>query len=67
MNARTETAAEQIRRHFATTVSQMRCPYHHKNASVEVEEERFNTFSMDVFACCEEFERRVRESLRDAR
>jgi len=45
----------------------MRCPHHYKNARVEVEDERLNTFYMDVFACCEEFERRVRESLRDAR
>ena len=56
---------ERIRRRFAVTVSQMRCPHHQKNAKVEVESEEFNILHPEVFTCCEEFERRVREALKD--
>ena len=67
MSARFDTTVEQIRRNYTTTVSQMRCPYHHKNAWVEVEGGRFNTFHIDIVTCCEEFEQRVRKSLMDTR
>lgn len=65
MNLRFDTTGEQIRRKYATTVSQMRCPYHHKNAWVEVADGRFNTFHIDIVACCDHFEQRVRKSLMD--
>jgi hypothetical protein len=58
---------EQIRLDYAATVSQMRCPYHHRNAWVEVEGGRFNTFQVDIVACCAEFEQRVRKTLMDIR
>jgi hypothetical protein len=67
LNARFDTTVEQIRRNYTTTVSQMRCPYHHKDAWVEVEDGRFNTFHIDIVTCCEEFEQRVRKSLMDPR
>ena len=41
----------------------MRCPYHHKNAWVVVEGGENNTFDIDIVTCCDEFERRVRQSL----
>lgn len=67
MSARFDTTVEQIKRNYKTTVSQMRCPHHHKNAWVEVEGERFNTFHIDIVTCCKEFEQRVRKSLLDTR
>ena len=67
LNVRFEGTVEQIRWNYATTVSQMRCPYHHKNAWVEVEGRRDNTFDIDIVTCCEEFEQRVRKSLMDTR
>ena len=65
LNVRFDGTVEQIRWNYATTVSQMRCPYHHKDAWVEIEGGRFNTFHIDVVTCCEEFEQRVRKSLMD--
>jgi len=53
LSARCETTVEQVRRNYATTVSQMRCPYHHQNAWVEVEDDEFNTFYIEVVTCCE--------------
>ncbi len=67
MNVRVDGTVEQIRRNYATTVSQMRCPYHHKDAWVEVEGGRLNTFQIDIVTCCEEFKERVRKSLMDIR
>jgi hypothetical protein len=63
LGAQFDTTVEQIRRNYTTTVSQMRCPYHHKDAWVEVEGRRDNTFDIDIVTCCEEFEQRVRKSL----
>jgi len=67
LSERFDTTAEQIRQNYVATVAQMRCPYHHKCASVEIEDERYNTCYIDVLACCEEFERRVRDKLMDPR
>ena len=66
LNAVFDTTVEQIRRNCSTTASQMRCPYHHQNAWVEVEGDEFNTFHIDIITCCEEFEQRVRKSLMDS-
>ena len=63
MGAQFDTTVEQIRRNYTSTVSQMRCPYHHKNAWVVVEGGENNTFDIDIVTCCDEFERRVRQSL----
>ena len=65
LSARLDTTADQIKRNYATTVSQMRCPYHHKNAWVEVEGEELNACHVDIVTCCEEFEQRVRKLLVD--
>jgi hypothetical protein len=65
LSARLDTTAEQIRRNYATTVSQLRCPYHHKNAWVEVETEESNACHVDIVTCCQEFEQRVRKLLVD--
>jgi hypothetical protein len=43
----------------------MRCPYHHKNAWVEVETEEFDACHVDIVTCCQEFEQRVRKLLVD--
>jgi hypothetical protein len=63
LGERVDTTVEQIRRNYATTVSQMRCPYHHQDAWVEVEGGENNTFDIDIVTCCDEFEQRVRQSL----
>jgi hypothetical protein len=65
LNVRFDGTVEQIRWNYATTVSQMRCPYHHKNAWVDVEGETFNASHIDIVTCCEEFEQRVGKSLVD--
>jgi len=65
LRARSEPTIEQIRRNYTTTVSQMRCPYHQQDAWVEIESDEFNTFQIEIVTCCEEFERRVRQSLMD--
>ena len=63
MGEQVETTVEQIRRNYAITVSQMRCPCHHKDAWVVVEGGENNAFDIDIVTCCDEFERRVRQSL----
>jgi hypothetical protein len=65
LGAQFDTTVEQIRRNYTTTVSQMRCPYHHKDAWVAVEGGENNTFDIDIVTCCQEFEQRVRQSLMD--
>ena len=65
LSARLDTTAEQIKLNYATTVSQMRCPYHHKNAWVDVEGGTFDASHIDIVTCCEEFEQRVRKLLID--
>ena len=57
--------AEQIRRNCAANVSQMRCPHHQQEAWVEIEDEEFDASQVDIIACCEEFEQRIRKSLMD--
>jgi hypothetical protein len=60
-----ETVIERIKRSFAMTASQMRCPHHQKDAKVEVETGELNFLNVEVFTCCEEFEKHVREALKD--
>lgn len=43
----------------------MYCPFHHKNARIEVAGETLDDLNVEVFACCEEFEKRVQDALRD--
>ena len=66
LNVRVEATVEQIKRSYASTVSQMHCPYHHKNARVEIAGDTLDDLNVEVFACCEEFEKRVQDALRDA-
>ena len=63
LSARLDTTAEQIRRNYTTTVSQLRCPYHHKDAWVEIAAEEADACHVDIVTCCAEFEQRVRELL----
>ena len=63
LSARLDTTVEQIRRNYATTVSLMRCPYHHKDAWVDVEGEESKAIHIEVVTCCQEFEQRVRKLL----
>ena len=43
----------------------MYCPCHHKNARIEVVGETPDDVSVEVFACCEGFVKRVQDELRD--
>jgi hypothetical protein len=65
LSARRDIAVEEIRRKYAATVSQLRCPYHHKNAWVDIVSEEANASHIDVVTCCQEFEQRVRKLLTD--
>ena len=67
MSEQFDTAIERVKRNYASTASEMRCPHHQKDARVYVESGRLDTLYIDVFTCCEEFEKRVREALLDSR
>jgi hypothetical protein len=47
------------------TASEMRCPRHFKDATVEVERGSFNVLYIGICACCEEFETCIRKALRE--
>jgi hypothetical protein len=64
LNVRVEATIEEIRRSYVSTASEMRCPYHHKNARVEIAGETLDDLNIEVFACCEGFVKRVHDSLR---
>ncbi|HUJ71844.1 MAG TPA: hypothetical protein VLZ30_06340 [Verrucomicrobiae bacterium] len=66
LNVLVEPTIEQVRRSYASTASEMHCPYHHKNARVEIAGETLDDLNVEVFACCEEFVKRVHDALRDA-
>ena len=65
MNVQVEATVEEVKRSYALTASQMYCPFHHKNARIEVAGETLDDLSVEVFACCEEFVKRVHDALRD--
>ncbi|MGA2139898.1 MAG: hypothetical protein ABSH14_13655 [Verrucomicrobiia bacterium] len=65
MNVQVEATVEEVKRSYALTASQMYCPFHHKNARIEVAGETLDDLSVEVFACCEEFVKRVQDALRD--
>jgi hypothetical protein len=66
LSGRVEVTIERIKRSYASTASQMHCPFHHKNARVEIAGETLDDLNVEVFACCEEFVKRVQNALRDA-
>jgi hypothetical protein len=43
--------------------SQMQCPHHFKNATVEMAGGNFDDFSVEVITCCEEFRKHVEDVL----
>jgi hypothetical protein len=47
------------------TASQMRCPRHFKDATLEIVLRGPNTLCIEIFTCCDDFEKRVREALKD--
>lgn len=65
LNVRVEATIEEIKRSYALTASQMYCPFHHKNARIEIAGETLDDLNVEVFACCEEFVKRVQDALRD--
>lgn len=65
LSARLDTTAERIRQNYTTTVSLLRCPYHHKKAWVEIDGEEVDACHVDIITCCTEFELRVRKLLTD--
>jgi hypothetical protein len=65
LSVRVEATIEEIKRDYAFTASQMFCPFHHKNARVEIAGETPDDLNVEVFACCEELVRRVQDALRD--
>lgn len=54
---------EQIRRRYAATAAENRCPLHGKDARVEVESLPFGALDIEVFTCCDAFAQRVRLAL----
>jgi hypothetical protein len=51
---------------YATVALQMQCPLHQKNARVELAGDRVEALDIEVFTCCDEFAKRVRDTLRDS-
>jgi hypothetical protein len=60
-----ETTIERIRRSCAHTASQMQCPHHQKPPRVEVEGEILDDLNVEVFTCCDVFQKRVNAALKD--
>jgi hypothetical protein len=58
-------AIEQIKRRCEATASQMQCPLHQKSAKVDVQADDFDSVSVEIFTCCDEFLNRVRNALKD--
>jgi hypothetical protein len=54
---------DRVKRNCADPASQMQCPHHCKDATVEMTGETFDDFSTEAITCCEEFQRRVEEAL----
>lgn len=65
MSEQFETAIDRVKRDCAVTASQIQCPHHFQNAKVEIEIGMPNILHIEVFTCCEEFEKQVREALQD--
>ena len=65
LNVRFEATIEEVRQSYALTASQTYCPFHHKNARIDVAGETLDDLHVEVFACCEEFEKRIQDALRD--
>jgi hypothetical protein len=58
-----DTAFDRIKHDCATTIFELRCPRHFKDATVEIEIGRPNILYIDIVTCCEEFEKQAREAL----
>ncbi len=54
---------EQVKRSLADLTSEMRCPHHFKNATVEMDGDSFDDFSVEVITCCSEFQKCVEAAL----
>jgi hypothetical protein len=54
---------ERVKGSCVTLVSQVRCPHHFQNPTVEMDGESFDDFSIEVIPCCSEFQKRVEEAL----
>lgn len=65
MSEQFEAAIEWFKRECAVTASEMRCSHHFTNAKIEIEVEMPNILHVELFTCCEEFEKHVRAALRD--
>lgn len=63
MSEQCDTALDRIKHDCATTIFEMRCPHHFKDAKVEIEIGRPNILYIDIVTCCEEFEKQVCEAL----
>ena len=63
MGGQFNTEFEQVKRSFVDLASEMRCPHHFQNPTVEMDGESFDDFSVDVITCCDEFQECVEEAL----
>ena len=54
---------EQVKRSVVDLASEMRCPHHFQNATVEMDGESFDEFSIEVITCCSEFQKCVEKAL----
>jgi hypothetical protein len=63
MGGQGNTRFEQVKRSFVELTSEMRCPHHFKNATVEMDGENLDDLSVEVISCCDEFQKRIGEAL----
>jgi hypothetical protein len=54
---------DQVKRSFSDLASQMQCPHHFKNATLEMDGGSFDNFSMEVITCCNEFQNCVEAAI----
>ena len=65
MGVQGNTSFEQVKRSFVELASEMRCPHHFQSATVEMDGESIDDFSLEVMTCCDEFQKRVEEALEE--
>lgn len=58
-----DATQENLRGRYALTASQMRCPLHQRGARVELDGDGLDDLEIEVFTCCDEFAKRVRDAI----
>jgi hypothetical protein len=63
----TEATVKKLQEKYGKVASRMRCPTHHKQATVKVEGQDVKRLSVRISGCCDEFRQLVREAIAKAK